>query len=110
MTNNLNRRFLAVSVFLAALLAWQVSARAQSGPRATSEIVAAAAAADPQLPDGPARSVDPACGQCDRADAPLLHDESPGAKNGRRAARGDCGNPGEMRGSFVDYAKRKRFT
>jgi alpha-L-fucosidase len=55
MTNNLNRRFLAASVFLAAVLAWQVSARAQSGPQATAEIVAAAAAADPQLPDGPVK-------------------------------------------------------
>ena len=55
MTNNLNRRFLAASVFLAALLTWHPSTRAQSGPQATAEIVAAAAAADPQLPDGPVK-------------------------------------------------------
>ena len=43
------------TVLLAALLVWPQLARAQSGPQATPEIVAAAAAADPQLPSGPVK-------------------------------------------------------
>jgi alpha-L-fucosidase len=55
MTDNFNRRRLAVSLSLAILLVCQQSARAQSGPRATPEEVAGAAAAEPRLPDGPVK-------------------------------------------------------
>ena len=41
-----------VALLLATILAWPQVARGQSGPRATAEVVAAAAAADPQLPEG----------------------------------------------------------
>ena len=52
MTTNLSRYGLAASIIIGALLVTPLPARAQSGPRATAEDVAIAAAADPQLPKG----------------------------------------------------------
>jgi alpha-L-fucosidase len=54
MKTNPSHRCLLATVVLGALLISPQPASAQSGPRATAEDVAVAAAADPQLPKGPA--------------------------------------------------------